>query len=44
MLDDVLGKYEKKPTKHIDWGQTIVNGLVSLIVGLILILVERALK
>ena len=39
-----MGKYEKKPTKHIDWSQTIVNGLVSLIVGLILIVIERMLK
>lgn len=39
-----MGKYEKKPTKHIDWSQTIVNGLVSLIVGLILMLIEHSTK
>lgn len=38
------GKYEKKPTKRIDWSQTIVNGLVSLIVGLILMLIEKNIE
>lgn len=39
-----MGKYEKKPTKHIDWSQAIVNGLVSLIVGLILMLIEKSIE
>lgn len=39
-----MGRYEKKPTKRIDWLQTIVSGLVDLIVGLILLLVEHLLK
>lgn len=39
-----MGRYEKKPTKHIDWLQTVVGGLVDLIVGLILLLVERKLR
>lgn len=39
-----MGRYEKKPTKHIDWLQTVVNGLVDLIVGLILAWVTHKLK
>lgn len=39
-----MGRYEKKPTKRIDWLQTIVSGLVDLIVGLILLLAEQLLK
>ena len=39
-----MGRYEKKPTKRIDWLQAIVSGLVDLIVGLILLLVEHLLK
>lgn len=39
-----MGRYEKKPTKRINWSQTVADGLVSLIVGLILVALERMLK
>nr|DAK96019.1 MAG TPA: hypothetical protein [Caudoviricetes sp.] len=39
-----MGRYEKKPTKHIDWLQTVMSGLVDLIVGLMLLLVEHLLR
>lgn len=28
-----MGKYEKKPTRHINWQQTLVDGLMSFFVG-----------
>ena len=35
-----MGKYEKKPINCINWKQTIVNALMSFLVGLILKLID----
>ena len=34
------GRYEKKPANSINWSQTIVNALMSFLVGLILKLID----
>lgn len=36
-----MGKYEKKPIRHINWRQTLVDGLMSFFVGLVLIVIEK---
>lgn len=39
-----MGKRKKKPTSRIDWLQAIVDGLVSLVAGLIVLLVDKLLS
>lgn len=36
-----MGKYEKKPTSHINWRQTLVDGLMGFFVGLALMIIEK---
>lgn len=36
-----MGKYEKKPTRHINWPQTLVDGLMGFVVGLVLMIIEK---
>lgn len=39
-----MGKRKKKPTNRIDWLQAAVDGLVSLVAGLIVMLVDKLIS
>lgn len=39
-----MGKYEKKPTNKINWGDKAADLIVGLISGLILIVIDRIIK
>lgn len=36
-----MGRYEKKPTNNINWPQTLVDALMSFLVGLVLLLLGK---
>ena len=36
-----MGTYEKKPTRRINWRQTLVDGLMGFFVGLVLMAIEK---
>jgi hypothetical protein len=36
-----MGKYEKKPIRHVNWRQTLVDGLMSFFVGLVLMVIGK---
>lgn len=36
-----MGRYEKKPINRINWPQTLIDALMSFLVGLVLLLINR---